>query len=113
MDGYLSDLSDLSTMKLYDIIQANDKMILTYFRKRTSCSCLDEKRKEYKGVKKTGKCCNDQCPLPGRVAERSSLLYCTACKLIQYCSAECQKVNWKYHKHQCTSIAKLNSIDDE
>ena len=111
MDGYLSDLSDLSTMKLYDIIQANDKMILTYFRKRTSCSCLDEKRKEYKGVKKTGKCCNDQCPLPERVAERSSLLYCTACKLVQYCSAECQKVNWKYHKHQCTSIAKLNSID--
>lgn len=110
---YLSidDLTDLSTMKLYDIVQANDKMILTYFRKRTSCSCLDEKRKEYKGVKKTGKCCNDQCPLPGRVAERSSLLYCTACKLVQYCSAECQKVNWKYHKHQCASIAKLNSID--
>mmetsp|Transcript_5930 Transcript_5930/g.8426 ORF Transcript_5930/g.8426 Transcript_5930/m.8426 type:complete len:288 (+) Transcript_5930:144-1007(+) len=113
MNGYLSDLSDVSTMKLYDIMQSNDKMILTYFRKRISCSCLDETRKEYKGVKKTGKCCNDQCPLPGRVAERSSLLYCTACKFVQYCSAECQKVNWKYHKHQCTSIAKLNSIDYE
>eukprot|EP00985_Skeletonema_marinoi_P001264 scaffold514_cov121-Skeletonema_marinoi.AAC.3 len=112
MNGYLSDVSDLSTMKL-DIMQANDKMIVTYFRKRTSCSCLDEKRKEYKGVKKTGKCCNDQCPLPERVAERSSLLYCTACKLVQYCSAECQKAHWKYHKHQCTSIAKLNSIDYE
>eukprot|EP00984_Skeletonema_dohrnii_P037827 scaffold40334_cov244-Skeletonema_dohrnii-CCMP3373.AAC.1 len=62
MNGYLStdDLTDLSTMKLYDIVQADDKTILTYFRKRTSCSCLDEKRKEYKGVKKTGKCCNDQ-----------------------------------------------------
>eukprot|EP00984_Skeletonema_dohrnii_P002078 scaffold691_cov196-Skeletonema_dohrnii-CCMP3373.AAC.6 len=113
MNGYLSDVSDLSTMKIYDIIQSNDKMIVTYFQKRTSCSCLDEKRKEYKGVKKTGKCCNNQCPLPERVAERSSLLYCTACKLVQYCSAKCQKAHWKYHKHQCTGIAKLNSIDYE
>ena len=111
--GYLGldELSDASTMKLHDILQTNDKGIVTYFRKRTSCSCLDEMRKQYKGVKKTGKCCNDQCPLQGREAERSSLLYCTGCKIVHYCSAECQKVNWKYHKHQCANIAKLNSFE--
>jgi hypothetical protein len=113
MNGYFSKSSDVSTMNICDIVQADNKTILAYFRKRASCSCLDEKRKEYKGVKKTGKCCNNQCPLPGRVTERSSLLYCTVCKLVQYCSAECQKVNWKYHKHQCTNIAELNSVDDE
>ncbi len=93
----------------------NDKAIYSYFRKRSSCSCLDEKDKrkqyQYQGVKKAGVCCNDQCPLPERVVERSSLLYCTGCKITHthYCSAEseCQKVNWKCHKNYCASMAKL------
>ncbi len=109
LDWFLR-FDDLSDSKLHDMLQADNKAIYSYFRKSTSCSCLDEKRKQYKGVKKTGVCCNDQCPLPGREVERSSLLYCTGCKITHYCSAGCQKVNWKYHKNQCASIAKLNSI---
>ena len=108
--GLWSDDSLLSGGKLLDVLQANDKTIFTYFRKRTSCSCLDEKRKQYKGVKRTGICCNDECPLPGRFAERSSLLYCTGCNMVHYCSKECQKVHWKYHKNQCACFAKLNSF---
>ena len=111
LDWYVR-FDDLSDSKLHDMLQANDKAIYSYFRKRSSCSCLDEKdkRKQYKGVKKTGVCCNDQCPLPGRVVERSSLLYCTGCKITHYCSAECQKVNWKCHKNHCASMAKLNTF---
>lgn len=111
LDWYLR-FDDLADTKLHDMMQANDKAIYSYFRKRSACSCLDEKekRRQYKGMKKMGVCCNDQCPLPGRVVERSSLLYCTGCKITHYCSAECQKVNWKHHKIQCASMAKLNSF---
>ena len=106
-----SDNISLTDGKLLDVVQANDKAIFTYFRKRTSCSCLDEKREQYKGVKRTGICVNDECPLPGRCAERSSLLYCTGCKMAHYCSAGCQKTHWKYHKHQCACLAKLNTLE--
>ena len=111
LDWYVR-FDDLSDSKLHDMLQANDKAIYSYFRKRSSCTCLNEKdkRKQYKGVKKTGVCCNDQCPLPGRVVERSSLLYCTGCKITHYCSTECQKVNWKCHKNHCASMAKLNTF---
>ena len=106
------DSLTLSDRKLQDVMQANDKTIFTYLRKRIPCSCLDEKRHQYKGVKKMGICYNDECPLPGRLAELSSLLYCTGCKMVYYCSAGCQKVNWKYHKHQCACLAQMNSFDE-
>ena len=31
---------------------------------------------------------------------------------ISYCSVDCQKVNWKYHKQQCACLAKMNSFDE-
>lgn len=32
---------------------------------------------------------------------------CSACESVHYCSIECQRSNWKYHKTECF---KLNQI---
>jgi hypothetical protein len=40
------------------------------------------------------------CDSCGKVAPMS----CGACKCVSYCSSECQKKTWKYHKHLCKAI---------
>lgn len=32
---------------------------------------------------------------------------CTGCKDVRYCGAECQKKDWKIHKHLCKSVANF------
>ena len=34
-------------------------------------------------------------------SESLRLLCCTRCKSAAYCSAECQKADWKFHKKVC------------
>jgi len=36
----------------------------------------------------------------------SSLLLCTACRSVEYCSRDCQKSGWKSHKPGCSAAAK-------
>ena len=35
------------------------------------------------------------------------LLQCAKCKKRKYCSAECQKAHWKYHKLLCKDFEKM------
>ena len=50
---------------------------------------------------------------------RPANLRCVQCKCVYYCSRECQKANWKYHKKPCSSgqiaamHAKNNYPEDE
>ena len=38
---------------------------------------------------------------------------CMGCKIVKYCSKECQKQNWKSHKEACQYVAKLTKeIED-
>jgi hypothetical protein len=41
----------------------------------------------------------------GKVAQNR----CTACRVANYCSAECQKKQWKEHKEECARLKKSNS----
>ena len=52
----------------------------------------------------------DSCPylsvgIPGTYCQtclkRNNLKYCSKCKRITYCSAECQKKDWPIHKKSC------------
>ena len=87
--------------KLVELFCADNHTLVSYYRKRIPCSCLDEKYNEVKSVKKIGRCCNPSCSHPQRKVERSKIFFCSRCGAANYCSVECQKANWKIHKQFC------------
>ena len=103
------DKDPINWLKIYELYDADDHTLVSYYRKRIPCSCLDKKYKEVKSVKKMGWCCNKTCSLPGRKAERSKMLSCTRCGEANYCSVECQRASWKDHKKNCNKNAKTNA----
>ena len=86
--------------------------LVSFFRKRIPCKCLDEKYEEVKSITKIGICCNFSCTLPGRKVERSKILYCARCDQVCYCSRSCQKAHWKEHKMLCREVADLKAEYD-
>ena len=92
--------------KVYELHEADDHTLVQYYRKRIPCTCLDEKYKEVKSVKKMGFCCNPSCTHPGRKVERSMMFCCTRCGEANYCSVECQRADWKRHRKDCGSIVE-------
>ena len=56
--------------KIYELYNANLHTLVSYFRNRIPCSCLDEKHKEVRSIEKMGICCNPRCTLPDRKLER-------------------------------------------
>ena len=102
-------------VKHIELQKADEHTLVKYLRKNIPCSCLDEKYKEVKSITKLGLCCNLECSLPNRMAERSAMLCCTGCRIANYCSRECQKAAWPGHKQKCgnvhTLIAELESME--
>jgi hypothetical protein len=44
-------------------------------------------------------------------AETSSLKRCTSCKIVNYCSPQCQKLDWKLiHKNECKVLGNLPGV---
>ena len=87
--------------KMLELIDGDEHTLVQFFRKQIPCSCLDEKYKEVKSITKMGVCYNEECPLPDRRAIHSSMLQCTGCLDISYCSRECQEADWPKHKIVC------------
>mmetsp|Transcript_22609 Transcript_22609/g.29047 ORF Transcript_22609/g.29047 Transcript_22609/m.29047 type:complete len:120 (+) Transcript_22609:3-362(+) len=100
--------------KMMEMVIADDHTLVSFYRKRISCTCLAKKYKEVKSIKKMGYCNNDKCPLPGRKVERSKMLYCTRCRYAYYCSRDCQEAAWSEHREECKEraeeIAKFERI---
>jgi len=88
-------------LKVVELLRADEHTLVSYFRKRIPCSCLDQKYTEVKSIKKMGLCLNFQCSHPGRLVERSTMLSCARCRWANYCSQECQTQHWTYHKKVC------------
>ena len=44
-----------------------------------------------------------RCEECGTVLDPAKILRCTKCKACFYCSAACQKRNWKIHKRVCST----------
>ena len=93
--------------KVIELYYSDDHTLVSYYRNRISCSCLDEKYKEVKSIKKMGCCYNPNCSHPDGSVERSKMLSCTRCGMVNYCSVECQKFHWKEHKQICGNIAEM------
>ena len=87
--------------KAVELWIADEHTLVKYLRKNIPCKCLDKKYKEVKSITKMGYCWNPQCSIPDRMVERKSMLYCTRCQWVNYCSAECQKADWPEHKELC------------
>eukprot|EP00984_Skeletonema_dohrnii_P023749 scaffold12826_cov75-Skeletonema_dohrnii-CCMP3373.AAC.5 len=95
--------------KMIEMVSSDDHTLVSFFRKRIRCTCLDKMHKEVKTIKKMGYCNNDKCPLPGRKVERSKMLYCTRCCDQYYCSRDCQEAHWPKHKNLCKEMAERNA----
>ena len=66
--------------------------------KMRKLSCSENGTKEQIESKSTGVCASQECSKPGN-------LRCSGCRTVGYCSAECQKKDWKQHKVNCQKTA--------
>ena len=87
--------------KLAELQVADEHTLVQFYRKQISCSCLDQRHEEVKSITKMGYCINDDCPLPNNAAVRSKMVYCVRCRVVNYCSRECQEADWSKHKKVC------------
>ena len=82
---------------LYSGGSSSERDLSKFFRKRTACSCLKKIHLEArKALPKLGVCYHCH-----KVNERASLMVCSRCRIVQYCSRECQVANWSRHKCRC------------
>ena len=91
----------MNAAKTYELLFTDHRGIVTFFRNRIKCNCLDEEYEKVKDLPKTGVCANVDCKLPNRRAEKSQLLTCGTCRQVNYCSRKCQKIGWQSHKRTC------------
>ena len=91
--------------KVRDIRGGNLRDDLKFYSKRVSCSCL---KKIYSDARKTmpkqGFCqhCNE-------TKERALLSVCSRCRIDQYCSRECQVVDWRRHEMHCDEHVRVHN----
>ena len=103
--NYFSGISEqsfnpLEVVKTTELFVGDQHTLVRYLQERIPCSCLDEKYEEVKDIKKIGLCCNTQCKIPDRMTERSSMVYCSRCRSVSYCSRECQEAHWHWPRHK-------------
>lgn len=89
--------------KVEELKYADEHTLVSFFRNRIPCNCLDDKYKDVKNITKLGICSNIGCS-KGNMVPRSTMLYCTRCCNKYYCSRECQVDHWPHHKEECSNV---------
>jgi hypothetical protein len=80
---------------------STDREVVLFLSRQIPCSCLDENKKNAKQIPKTRWC--QYCFKEDLKVE---LMKCSQCKLVGYCSKECQIEDWRRgHKSDCKQIA--------
>jgi len=74
------------------------RKLAKFFSKRQPCHCLDDLAKT---APRTAKCIGCD-----KSAESTSLMACSACGIVKYCSKECQVQDWPKHKIMCKDMQK-------
>jgi len=93
--------------KMIEMRHSDLRTIVSYFRKRIPCSCLDKRYKQVKSTKKIGFCFN---PLCSKIPDPKSVLCCSHCRQANYCSSACQAADWKmFHKKVCGQFKNVSS----
>ena len=89
---------------------SDQQSLVSYYKNRVPCSCLDNKYKEVKyGKKKDGICFNPMCRIPCYLVQHSATALCSQCQQTIYCSKECQVVHWPLHSKICYEVAVLRT----
>ena len=91
--------------------QSDAHTFVKFFWRRIRCSCLDKKYEEVKSTTKMGICFNSQCTHHNFV-ERDKLRCCSRCRIVNYCSRECQVADWSDHKELCDEVAAARANFD-
>jgi hypothetical protein len=84
-----------------DIFEGGIRQLLSFYRKRGVCDCLENLYQNTKHLPKKSQCCF--CML---IVERTSMMTC-GCNSIQYCSEKCQRLDWDQHKSMCMFVRAL------
>lgn len=92
--------------KLLELYIADHHTLVSFFRKRINCSCLDKLYKKVKSIPKIGICYNPYCK-HGRVVTRSKTKCCSQCRRGTYCSRRCQAAHWQMHRKVCSKKTEL------
>lgn len=94
--GYTGPESSTDYLRIADVLEGDERSILQFYSKRINCHCLEEMRTVAKALPKTGlcHCCRQR-------KQRKQLMVCSRCKVLQYCSKECQEAHWLEHKLTC------------
>jgi hypothetical protein len=97
--------------KTYELLFLDHRTIVSFFKNRIGCKCLETEYDKVKDMPKMAICSNSHCKLPKRRVERSKVLCCSKCFQRDYCSRKCQKADWNSHKKTCGQSKKL--IEEE
>mmetsp|Transcript_16104 Transcript_16104/g.27384 ORF Transcript_16104/g.27384 Transcript_16104/m.27384 type:complete len:257 (+) Transcript_16104:1072-1842(+) len=84
--------------RVHDLLNADQRRLVSYLKKRIPCSCLDEKYKAVKSLPKMGTCRYPKCSHPQAKVALSKLMTCERCRIQHYCSEKCQAADWQRHK---------------
>ena len=95
--------------KVYELYKGDEHTLVSFFRKRITCNCLDNKYKEVQSIAKIGFCSNPNCILPDKKIARGKMMSCTQCRRSSYCSRECQVAHWPKHKQLCVVAAGMRA----
>ena len=95
--------------KVIELMGTDQHTAVKFIRERIPCNCLDEKYKQVKSIKKMGHCGNENCISSDRNVERKTMVYCANCRMINYCSRECQVADWSRHKPRCKEASKMKA----
>jgi len=82
--------------------EASVTSLKKFFQARVPCQCLRPPKKQIT-MEEFGKCCFEDC---GERKALSRLSTCAGCRSVFYCCAECQRLDWPIHSHDCQRLGK-------